>query len=118
MQSNEADELTGCVLLNRPEPPAPFVYELPDSLGKCVTLLSEPSRRVVTHDIRVSTHRCERLKIRLTPLSEPKARCEEFSRMVHAVQMYNVQVKPLVMAFLWPIALNGFKATSMSLRFA
>ena len=27
MQSNEADELTGCVLLNRPEPSAPLAYE-------------------------------------------------------------------------------------------
>ena len=63
MQSNEADESPRRSFLNRPEPSASFVYELLDSFGKRITLLSRRGRWIVTHDIGVRIHHREWLQV-------------------------------------------------------
>lgn len=83
MQSNEADELARLSLFDRPEAPTSLVYELRDSLDKCIAFVPGPSRRVIAHDIGIRIHRRERLKVGLTPLSELQAWSDEFSGVGH-----------------------------------
>ncbi len=88
MQPDETDELARLSFFDGPKPPATFVDQSHGSLGKLVALLPGPPRRVVLHDIRVGIHRREWFKVRWSPLSEPKPRSEEFSRMAHVGQMH------------------------------